>query len=142
LATDLASGSLGGGYWQMSVARCSSPPGSLSVLLRSGSGGAGTRCGSVVQPPGAFYDPQRHVTFVFGALPADATRAELVLGAKRSDVTSSTADPDALIAARLPAGTRAYVAMLSGYQVVTALTAFDSAGHVVLVCQEQRCEAP
>jgi len=142
LAADLASGSLGSEHWQLSVARCSRPAGSVSVLLRAGSGGAGTSCGLAVQPPGAFYDPQRQVTFVFGALPAGTTRAELVLGANRSEVTPLAADANALRAARLPSGARVYVAMLSGYRVVTALTAFDSAGHVALVCQEQRCVAP
>jgi hypothetical protein len=142
LAADLASGSSGSAHWQLSVARCTSPAGTVSVLLRTGSGGAGTPCGSVIQPPGTFYDPQRHVTFVFGALPGGVIRAEVVLAANRKEVTLSTADANALSAAGLPSGTRVYVAMLSGYRVVTALTAFDSGGHVVLVCQEQRCVAP
>lgn len=142
LAASLASGSLGGGHWQLSVARCSGAVRGVSVLLRAGSGGAGSSCGPAIQPPDSFYDPHRRLTFAFGALPAGATSAELVLGATRDGVTPVAADADALRAAGLPAGTRVYVAALSGYRVVTALTAFDSAGHVVLVCQERRCVAP
>jgi hypothetical protein len=140
LAADLASGVQASEPWRLSVARCSEPRGAVSLLLRAGSGGAGTACGEVVQPPAAFYDPRSARAFVFGAVPAAASRVELALGGSRIEVTPRRALPRALKAVGLPPATRVYVARVPASEVVTAMTAFDASGRLVVACQARRCE--
>lgn len=140
LAADVASGVTASERWQLSVARCSEPRGAVSLLLRAGSGGAGTACGAIVQPPAVFYDPRGGQAFAFGAVPAEASRVELVLGASRLEVTPSDAVARGLKAVGVPTATRVYVARIQGSAVVTAMAAFDASGHLVVVCQARRCE--
>ncbi len=136
LATDHPAG------WQLSVSRCSRPARAVSLLLRTSVGGAGSACGPLIAPATTFYDPAARHSFAFGAVPASARRVELVLGRARRDAIPIPADADALHAARLPGDTYVYVVAIPATATVTAVTAFDGSGHLVLACQEQRCTTP
>lgn len=140
LAAILATGDTARGWWQVSVSRCARPADGVSVLLRTHEGGAGSPCGPPVQPPTVLLGSERE--FAFAIVPAGTERVELALGTSRRSVSPLAVDAGALRAARLPAGLRVYVARLERGQVVTAVTAFDGAGRLVLACQERRCETP
>lgn len=140
LAAILATHNTSRGWWQLSVSRCAHPADGVSVLLRMREGGAGSPCGPLAQPPTVLLG--RNGELVFAIVPAGTVRVELALGTSRRSVVPLAVDADVLRAARLPAGLRAYVARLKRGQAVTAATAFDGAGHLVLACQELRCETP
>lgn len=140
LAAILASGDAPRGWWQLSVTRCARPTGSVSVLLRTAAGGAGSACGPVVQAPTELLGP--HGAIAFAIVPAGAARVELALGAGRRTVAPIAADADALRAAHLPPGLRLYVTRLPPGRTVAAATVLDRAGDRLLVCQEDRCARP
>ncbi|MGO9902962.1 MAG: hypothetical protein ACLP0J_25485 [Solirubrobacteraceae bacterium] len=142
LAVDLGSGTVNGERWLISAGRCSGSSGAVSVLLRAGSGGAGSACGPAIGPPSTFYDPSRGVGLVFGVVPAGTARVEIVLGAATRVVAPVSADPDGLRAAGVTAGSRVYVAVVPISSLVTAMTAFDASGRLVLACSEGRCTRP
>jgi hypothetical protein len=142
VAVDLASGTTAAGRWQLSVTRCSGPDWGVSLLLHVAAGGAGTPCGSLFQLPATFYEPGEARALVFGALPPGVARVELVLAGQQRELAAVSADPRALRALRLPAGSLVYAAVASIDQQPSAVAAFDASGRVVFACQEQRCERP
>lgn len=133
-------GAHGAHAWQLLVSRCSRPAGAVSVLLRTAAGGAGSPCGPLLQPATALFGAGGAIAF--GAVPAGTKRVELTLGRTHVDVEPVDADADGLRAAGLPAHLRFYVTTLPPDATVTAATAFDGSGHLLLACQEQRCTTP
>jgi hypothetical protein len=140
LAIDLGSGARQGVPWQLTVAHCGRPRGTVSLILSTPAGGAGSPCGAPVQPPATYYG--RRAALTFGLLPPEAVRAELRLGGGHADVQPRALSERSLQAARLAPALRIYVTATPVGQAVTALTAFDAGGHVVLVCQERSCVRP
>jgi hypothetical protein len=141
-AVILASGSVSSEPWELVVSRCAGASGGVSLLIRSAAGGAGTACGGVIAPPTPLYDPVSSRALVFGALPAGTAEVELVLGTRQLRVAPSPADADALVAAGLPRGIELYVTSIARDQLVTAMTAFDASGHLLVACQVERCALP
>ena len=142
LGVDLATGMSAGREWELQLSRCERPDGSVSVLLSTPTGGAGSACGSALQPPTTFYEPQSGEALAFGVVPSGTARVELTLDRGHLDARPSAVASRALAAAALPSGSAVYVVAVPGERIVTALTAFNSEGELLLDCTEQRCATP
>ncbi len=139
---DLAAGVSAGKEWELQLSRCERPAGSVSVLLSTATGGAGSACGSALQPPTTFYEPQGGEALAFGVVPSGTARVELALDRGHLDARPSAVPSRALAAATLPSGSAVYVVAVPRQRIVTALTAFNSEGELLLDCTEQRCARP
>jgi hypothetical protein len=140
VAVNLASDPVGSSQWQLSASRCSKPLGSYSLLLQAAGVGAGSPCGALIQPPSVVYG--NSFALAFGVVSGDTARVELALGPGRMQTTPVAIAHEALRAAGLSDGLRVYVARIAPTAVVTAMTAYDADGHLLLACQQRSCVKP
>lgn len=140
VAVNLASDSGGSPQWRLTTSRCSRPRGSYSLLLQAAGVGAGSPCGPLIQPPTVVYG--NSFALAFGVVSGDAARVELALGLGRRQATPVAIAREALSAAGLSDRLRVYVVHIAPTAVVTAMTAYDADGHLVLACEQRSCVKP
>jgi hypothetical protein len=140
VAVNLASDAVGSPQWRLSASRCSRPRGSYSVLLQAAGVGAGSPCGELIQPPSVVYGSR--FALAFGVVSRDTARVDLALGSVRMQTTPVAIAHEALRAGGLSDGLRVYVVRIAPAAVVTAMTAYDADGHLVLACRQRSCVKP
>jgi hypothetical protein len=148
--TYVAAGTVDGIAWRLSAASCAY--GRVTVIasfLDVPGGGSGTRC-DVAAPQRtprelatrrvqSYYDPGADRTWVFGVLPAAASKAELRAGAAHVVAPTLALDERGAAGAGLDKGLRAFVAAVPGAAATYAVAALDESGALVLSCNSGSC---
>jgi hypothetical protein len=145
--------------WRLSATTCRyGRVAAVGLFLTVPGGGAGARCDVASHRPGAspealaarrvqtYYDPVSANTWAFGALPPQARTVTVTSrpyggGAARTDhVAAAPVDARAIEQGHLPGALRVFVLALPGGRDVAHVSVADSAGRLILTCDDGRCD--